>query len=116
MGLLDWDHSRCLPYGIDGAQIHYISGINRNRVDCSEEPMSIMVATSFWNVFKISGKTPCKDHVDLMNVGLIIFLRIPEGCGERETRISECPEAFAVTCSNKGLRMETTSTASNQPR
>ena len=116
MGLLDWDHSRCLPYGIDGAQIHYIYGINRNRVDCSEEPMSIMVATSFWNVFKISGKTSCKDHVDVMKVGLIIFLKIPEGCGERETRSSECPEAFAVTCSNKGHRMETTSTASNQPR
>ena len=75
-----------------------------------------MVATSFWNVFKISGKTPHEDHVDVTKVGLIIFLKFPEGCGERETRHSECQEAFAVTCSNKGLRMEKTSTTSDHPR
>lgn len=34
--------------------------------------------------FKISGKTPRKDHVDVMKVGLTIFLKFSEGCGERE--------------------------------
>lgn len=87
IGLLDWDLSRYLPFGIDAAQIRYISVINRDRVDCPEEPGSTMVATSFWNAFTANLAADLKHCVvDAMKVGVIIYLEFPEGCGERKAR------------------------------
>ena len=78
IGLLDWELSKYLPFGTDGAQIHYLSVINRDRVDCPEEPGSTMVATSFWNAFTTNTRSLTaylKDYVvDAMNVGMIIYL------------------------------------------
>ena len=87
IGLLDWDLSRYLPFGIDGAQIRCMSVINRDRVDCPEEPGSTMVATSFWNTFTANLADDLKGYVvDAMKVGVIIYLEFPEGCGKREAR------------------------------
>jgi hypothetical protein len=87
IGLLDWELSKHLPFGIDGARIRYLSVINRDRVDCPEEPGSTMVATSFWNAFTRSLAADLKDYVvDAMKIGVIIYLEFPEGCGEREAR------------------------------
>ena len=87
IGLLDWERSRYLPFGIDGAQIRYMSVINRNRVDCPEEPGSTMVATSFWNAFTNSLAADLKCYVvDAMKIGVIIYLEFPEGCGDRQAR------------------------------
>ena len=87
IGLLDWELSKYLPFGIDGAQIRYMSVINRDRVDCPEEPGSTMIATSFWNALTRSLTANLKDYVvDAMKVGVIIYLEFPEGCGEREAR------------------------------
>ena len=78
--LLDWDLSRYLPFGIDGAQIRCISVINRNRVDCPEEPGSSMVATSFWNAFTANIRADLKNCV----VDAMGYLEFLEGCGERK--------------------------------
>ena len=87
IGLLDWERSRYLPFGVDGAQIRYMSVINRDRVDCPEEPGSTMVATSFWNAFTNSLAADLKNYVvDAMKIGVIIYLEFPEGCGDRDTR------------------------------
>jgi hypothetical protein len=85
IGLLDWELSKYLPFGIDGAQIRYMSVINRDRVGCPEKPGYTMVATSFWNAFTRSLAANLKTYVvDAMKIGLIINLEFPEGCGERE--------------------------------
>ena len=85
IGLLDWDLSRYRPFGIDAAQIRYISVINRDHVHCPQEPGSTMVATSFWNAFMANLASDLKYCVvDAMKVGVIIYLEFPEGCGERK--------------------------------
>jgi hypothetical protein len=87
IGLLDWELSKYLPFGIDGAQIRYMSVINRDRVDCPEEPGSTMVATSFWNAFTRSLPANLKNYVvDAMKIGMIIYLEFPECRREREAR------------------------------
>ena len=87
VGLLDWELSTYLPFGVDAAQIRYMSVINRDRADCPEEPGSTMVATSFWNAFTRDLDADLKDYVvDAMKVGVIIYLEFPEGCGQREAR------------------------------
>ena len=68
-------------------QIRYMSVINRERVDCPEEPGSTMVATSFWNAFTNNLASDLKNYVvDAMKIGVIIYLEFPEGCGDREAR------------------------------
>jgi len=110
IGILDWDLSRYLPFGIDGAQIRYMSVINRNRVDYPDEPGSTMVATSFWNAFTANLDADLKDYaVDAMKVGVIIYLEFPEGCGERnardiqnaEKRLQWFDEVFRPQCSRR---------------
>ena len=98
IGLLDWDLSRYLPFGIDRAQIRYMSAINRDLVDCPEEPGSAMVATSFWNTLTANLAAEMKGYVvDAMKVGLIICLEFTEGCGKTEgERHSKCREAFEM--------------------
>ena len=87
IGLLDWDLSRYLPFGIDRAQIRYMSVINRDLVDCPEEPGLAMVATSFWNTLTANLAADLKGYVvDAMKVGLIICLEFPEGCGKLKVR------------------------------
>lgn len=87
IGLLDWDLSRYLPFGVDGSQIRLMSVINRDRMDCPEEPGSTAIATSFWNAFTAKLPADLKGYVvDAMKVGMIIYLEFPEGCGKREER------------------------------
>ena len=87
IGLLDWERSRYLPFGVDGAQIRYMSVINRDRVDCPEEPGSTMAATSFWNAFTNSLAADLINYVvDAVKIGVIIYLEFPEGCGDRDAR------------------------------
>lgn len=82
-----------LPFGIDGAQIHYMYAINRGQVDCTEEPGSTMVATSFWNAFTRSLAAHLKGYfVDAMKIWVVIYLELPEGCGKREARDSKNAE------------------------
>jgi hypothetical protein len=86
IGLLDWELSKHLPFGIDGARIRYMSVINRDRVDCPEEPGSTIIATSFWNALTKNLAADYKNYVvDAMKVGLIIYLEFPE-LWERELR------------------------------
>jgi hypothetical protein len=86
VGILDWELSKYLPFGIDGAQIRYMSVINRDRVDYPEEPGSTMVATSFWNAFTRNIAADLKDYVvDAMKIGMIIYIEFPEHW-EREAR------------------------------
>ena len=107
IGILDWDLSRYLPFGIDGAQIRYMSVINRDRVDYPDEPGSTMVATSFWNAFTANLDADLKDYVvDAMKVGVIIYLEFPEGCGERKARdiqnaLQWFDEVFRPRCSRR---------------
>ncbi|KAF5369725.1 hypothetical protein D9757_011994 [Collybiopsis confluens] len=87
IGILDWDLSRYLPFGIDAAQIRYMAVINRDRVDYPTEPSSTMVATSFWKALTANLDFDLREYVvDAMKVGVIIYLEFPEGCGEREKR------------------------------
>lgn len=64
-----------------------MSVINRNRVDCPEEPGSTIVAKSFWDAFTKSLADDLKGHVvDAMKIGVILYLEFPENCGKREVR------------------------------
>ena len=64
-----------------------MSVINRDPVDCPEEPGSTMAATSFWNAFTNSLAADLKNYVvDAVKIGVIIYLEFPEGCGDRDAR------------------------------
>ena len=58
-----------------------------------------MVATSFWNAFTRSFAADLKDHVDVMNVGLIIFSKVSRrlrGTGDETFRMPRgvCSDMF----------------------
>ena len=105
IGLLDWLLSKYLPFGIDGAQIRYMSVINRDRVHCPEEPRFIMVAASLYNAFTRNPVADLKNYVvDAMKVRVIIYIEFPEGRRERdiqnaENRLKWSEDVFRPLCS-----------------